>query len=286
MLRLRILTAISLLAVLLPAVFYPQPFVFALVAGILIACANWEWFRLNGASQSRTFIAGLCSALACGVFWLFQPSPAILLSIWLACVVLWVFGGGVLLRSGVPAWGKIHKTLRQLIGFVFLCAAWLAVVFARTRGINFLFSILALVWVADIAAYFVGRSLGGEFFKYKLAPDISPGKTREGALGGLGGVMLMAMSWVFADHVLVLDSPSIYSTLMDVHWAFMFLAVLFLGVMSICGDLLESLVKRSAGAKDSSQLLPGHGGVLDRVDALLPVLPLAMLLQSFSMGSL
>jgi phosphatidate cytidylyltransferase len=286
MLRLRILTAIALLAVLVPAVFYPHTFAFAWVAGALMACGAWEWFRLNGASQTHSVIAGAGCALACGALWVFQPSALVLQWIWLAIAVLWVAGGGALIRAGVTAWIDLHQPLRQLIGFAVLCAAWLAVVFARARGINFLFSVLALVWVADIAAYFVGRSLGGRFFKDKLAPDISPGKTREGALGGIVGVLLLAVFWVYIDRTWMMDSLSIYSVLVARHWAVMVLAVLFLGTMSISGDLLESLVKRAAGAKDSSQLLPGHGGVLDRVDALLPVVPIAMLMQSFSSGPL
>ena len=94
-------------------------------------------------------------------------------------------------------------------------------------------------------------------------------------------MVLLAVMWVQFDAMVAVDSPSLYTQLGSRHWAFLILAALFLGVMSICGDLLESLVKRVAGAKDSSQLLPGHGGVLDRVDALLPVLPLAMLLAAY-----
>lgn len=286
MLRLRILTAIALLAVLVPAVFYPHAYAFAGVAALLMACGVWEWFRLNGARQTHSVIAGAVCALACGVLWMFRPSAFVLQWVWLAIAVIWVLGGAALIRAGVPAWTDLNQSLRQLIGFAVLCAAWLAVVFARSRGINFLFSVLALVWVADIAAYFVGRSLGGRFFKDKLAPDISPGKTREGAFGGIVGVLVLAVLWIYVDRTWKLDSLSIYSVLVTRHWAFMVIAVLFLGAMSISGDLLESLVKRAAGAKDSSQLLPGHGGVLDRVDALLPVVPLAMLLQSFSSGAL
>ena len=281
MLRLRILTAVALLAILLPAVFYPEPVVFACVAGVLMACGAWEWFRLNGASQLHSLFAGGVCALVCSALWMLQPSGPTLQLVWLASAVVWVAGGGALIRSGVQAWGASNQTMRQLTGFAILCAAWLAVVSARSQGVNFLFSVLVLVWVADIAAYFVGRSFGGRLFKEKLAPEISPGKTREGALGGLVGVLLLAVLWMAADRFWILDSPSIYSVLASRHWVFMVLAVVFLGVMSICGDLLESLVKRAAGAKDSSQLLPGHGGVLDRVDALLPVVPLAMLLQSF-----
>ncbi len=201
--------------------------------------------------------------------------------VWLGSAVVWVVGGAVLIRAGTTAWAELAVGLRQSVGLVVLCAAWLAVVAARIRGVNFLFSVMALVWVADIAAYFAGRNLGGRFFQSKLAPDISPGKTREGAIGGLLGVLLLALAWTRVDQIFAVDSSSLYTLLASKHWAFMLLAVLYLGVMSICGDLLESLVKRVAGAKDSSQLLPGHGGVLDRIDALLPVLPLAMLMAAY-----
>ena len=161
-----------------------------------------------------------------------------------------------------------------------MVVAWVAVAQARMKGINFLFSVLVLVWVADIFAYFFGRAFGGRFFARKLAPSISPGKTWEGALGGMFGVVGCAMVWRFMDSKLSSVVPSLYSRLSEVHWGFMVLAVLFLASMSIVGDLVESLFKRSAGVKDSSGLLPGHGGVLDRVDALLPILPLAMMFTS------
>lgn len=281
MLRLRILTAVALLAVLLPAVFFPEPWLFASVAGVLMACAAWEWFRLNGAGSQKAMLAGLGCAVVCVFLWFAHLRSESLSLVWLTAAVVWVVGGGVLIRSGVVAWARLNANVRQVIGFALLCIAWLAVVAARIRGINFLFSVMALVWMADIAAYFAGRGLGGRFFDQKLAPDISPGKTREGAIGGLVGVLLLALIWMWVDTAYATGSLSMYTLLASRHWVFMLLAVMFLGVMSICGDLLESLVKRAAGAKDSSQLLPGHGGVLDRIDALLPVLPLAMLFTAY-----
>lgn len=281
MLRLRIFTAIALLAVLLPAVFYPDPLLFAAVSAVLMACGAWEWFRLNAAGPIPSVIAGVACAIGCGLLWISQLSPGFLRYVWLASAVLWVLGGGYLILFGMPVWGKLSSLLRQVIGLVVLCVAWLAVISARARGINFLISVLALVWVADIAAYFAGRKFGGRFFQRKLASSISPGKTREGAIGGLIGVVLLAYFWMALDVTFRMDSPSVYTDLADRHVAFLPLAALFLGVMSICGDLIESLIKRVAGAKDSSQLLPGHGGVLDRIDALLPVLPLAMLLTAY-----
>ena len=280
MLRLRVLTALALLAVLIPAVFYPDPLAFATVAGILMTCGTWEWLRLNGARPQVAVGGALLCALVCGGLWGVEAEPFVMQIIWLSSTLAWLLGGGYLIRHGVTAWSSWGLGVRQALGFLLLCVAWLAVVAARKQGINFLFSVMALVWTADIAAYFAGRKFGGRLFAQKLAPEISPGKTREGALGGLLGVAALALAWWFADSALGVDSPSIYTILASRYGVWMVLAALLLGVMSIVGDLLESLIKRAAGVKDSSQLLPGHGGVLDRVDALLPVLPIAMLLQS------
>jgi phosphatidate cytidylyltransferase len=166
------------------------------------------------------------------------------------------------------------------LGIAALWLAWLAVAQARVIGVNFLLSILVLVWVADIFAYFAGRAWGGRFSRSKLAPSVSPGKSWEGVWGGMAGVLALSFVWLCADGTWAISVPSLYSRLSMRGWWWMMISVVFLSGMSVVGDLLESLVKRSAGLKDSSGLLPGHGGVLDRVDALLPTLPLAMLLYS------
>ena len=138
-------------------------------------------------------------------------------------------------------------------------------------------SVLLLVWAADIAAYFAGRAFG----RRKLAPAISPGKSWEGVGGAVLGVMLLSQLWLQVESIWTLDSPSIYAVLMRRGGLFLILGVLALTAMSVVGDLVESLLKRCAGVKDSSHLLPGHGGVLDRVDALLPTFPLALFLYAW-----
>ena len=136
---------------------------------------------------------------------------------------------------------------------------------------------LCVVWVADISAYFCGRAFG----RNKLAPTISPGKSWEGVYGGVAGVLLLALGWIALESQLDLGSASVFKLLQQgLGWGGLLLAALLLTALSVVGDLFESLVKRAAGAKDSSALLPGHGGVLDRVDALLPVLPAALALIS------
>mgnify|MGYP000034005307 CR=1 FL=1 len=147
--------------------------------------------------------------------------------------------------------------------------------------ITLLLSVLCLVWAADIGAYFGGRAFG----KRKLAPSISPGKSWEGVVAGMLAVTLLAMAWIWVDRNMSVDSPSMYSRLLlGLGPVGMLFALAFLTAMSVVGDLFESLIKRQAGAKDSSQLLPGHGGVLDRIDALLPVLPLSLALMTLCHG--
>ncbi len=276
MLKQRVITALVLLAILLPALFYPTPTPFCAVALVLLGAGAWEWGHLNDLRQfGSLMLAGACmlmSALSWAVGWIEEPLPLL----WAAAGSAWVLLGAWLLRHGVAGWSRIPKTVRLAGGLLALWLAWLAVAQARFIGVGFLLSVLMLVWAADIFAYFAGRALGGHFTKEKLAPSISPGKSWEGVWGGMAGVLTLALAslWLGAGQTL-------YARLTDQHGlVVMVLALIFLCAMSVVGDLVESLIKRSAGAKDSSGLLPGHGGVLDRVDALLPVLPLAMMLLS------
>ncbi|MDR3369739.1 phosphatidate cytidylyltransferase [Rhodoferax sp.] len=281
MLRQRVLTALVLLMVLLPALFYGQPEPFFLIAGVFIAAGAWEWARMNGMAMTTSLGAGaLCAMICAGLWWSGWLTEA-LPRVWLVAGSFWVLVGAWILKAGVPAWANFARPVRLVLGLTVLCVTWLAVAQARLRGVNFLLSVLALVWMADIGAYFSGRALGGRFSRKKLAASISPGKSWEGVWGGMLGVMLMALIWRFADAAGGATVPSFYTLLGGRGLSFMLMAVVFMAAMSVVGDLVESLVKRSAGVKDSSALLPGHGGVLDRVDALLPTLPLAMMLISF-----
>ena len=291
MLHTRIITAVVLLAILLPALFYPLPVVFNAVAWVLIGAAAWEWGKLNGSSQSASFLIAACALFICAFAWFLGFSDVLTRSLWIAVGAAWVLGGGWLLARGPGGWSRIPKIIRLVVGVLALCAAWLALAQARQRGIEFLLSVLLLVWVADIGAYFAGRKFGGLFTRGKLAPSISPGKTWEGVWGAMLSVLIMAFIWVLLSVYVRAASvnPSATSPTGDNLYAliwtrhgvvFLAVAVVFLVAMSVVGDLVESLVKRACGAKDSSNLLPGHGGVLDRVDALLPALPLAMMLVS------
>ena len=280
MLRQRVLTAIVLLAILLPALFHARPEPFALVTLVLVSAGAWEWARLNGMGSAGSVATGLVCLTACVLAWWGGWIDRPLTALWQLSGAAWVLLGAALLARGVPAWPRVPFALRWLGGVFALWVTWMAVVQARGIGINFLLSILCLVWMADIAAYFAGRAFGGRIVRVKLASSISPGKSWEGAWGGMAGVLLLGLVWMALDQRLGASVPSLYSRLWATSAILLPLGALFLAAMSVVGDLVESLIKRAAGAKDSSGLLPGHGGVLDRVDALLPVLPLAMMLSS------
>lgn len=273
MLKQRIITALLLLALLLPALFYPTIEPFALLTLALIVAGGWEWARLNGVAPVPAKALGLGLGLLLGGLWWAGVLTQDLRSLWLVVGVLWVPLAAWMLRRGVTGWGAWPAALRLWLGLFLIACAWLALVQARLLGLGFLLSVLTLVWMADIAAYFGGKAFG----RRKLAPGISPGKSWEGVFSGMVGVLLLASCWLWLAADGLSDGPSLFTHLWALGPVLAVPAVVFLTGMSVAGDLVESLVKRSAGMKDSSQLLPGHGGVLDRVDALLPVLPLAML---------
>jgi phosphatidate cytidylyltransferase len=307
MLKQRVITALILMAILLPTLAAQAAWPFAILTLVFISAAGWEWSRLNEAAGVRAIIMGAAVAGACvslaqylglpvwgasqyvlaeaavHVHGWGQPllgfeMPAI---IWLAATIVWVLGGVIVLRFGAQYWMRVPQDLRRLLGLVLLVLAWLAMVESKIQGLNYLLSVLCLVWAADVGAYFGGRAFG----KRKLAPSISPGKSWEGVWAGMVAVGLLAAAWIWFDRNMGVDSPSIYSRLfMGLGPVGMALALAFLTGMSVVGDLFESLIKRQAGAKDSSQLLPGHGGVLDRIDALLPVLPLSLALMTLCHG--
>lgn len=278
MLKQRIITAVALLAILLPALFAQNTAWFMAVTLVLITLACWEWGRLNGYGGKLAWLTALEGLGFCAVMWkLGWPSMQLPL-IWLITGALWIALGAWLIARGVEGWATIPKWARVSVGLMLLSLAWLAVVQARLVGIHFLLSILVTVWVADIGAYFAGRRFG----KKKLAVRISPGKSWEGVYGGAVAVLLLAVIWALWRPSFA-DSSSLYAQLLaGKGWLLLVLGALLMVAMSVVGDLVESLVKRSVGAKDSSRLLPGHGGVLDRVDALLPTLPLGMMLASLA----
>jgi phosphatidate cytidylyltransferase len=277
MLKQRIITALALLAVLLPALFYPDPAPFAAVALLLVAAAAWEWARLNKLSGGAAIATSVLCLALCAAAWAAGWLGQRLTPLWATAAALWVVALVLLLRRGAQGWAALPLPLRWGGGVLALWLTWLAVAQARVLGINFLLSVLTLVWAADIAAYFAGRAFGLRFTRTRLAPSISPGKSWEGAWGGWLGVLALGALWAMLEPRWAPSHPSLYGQLARSGWWLMLAAISVLAAMSVAGDLVESLVKRSAGVKDSSGLLPGHGGVLDRIDALLPTLPMALL---------
>ena len=280
MLRQRVITAVILLSILLPALFAADPLYFVLCTVALMVGAAWEWGRLSSQAQSISVVGAAGLGAVCMGFWAQHMDASQLVDVWLPASLAWSLLSVFALYGGVARWLMVPPKLRYVGGLVLLFVSWLALVQSRQLGINFLLSVMALVWVSDICAYFVGRAVGGRWIARKLAVTISPGKTWEGVAGAVMGVGLMALVWRYADSQTPGVSLSIFS-LLAAQWGVM--GVLVLGLLvaaGVVGDLLESLFKRAAGVKDSSGLLPGHGGVLDRVDALLPVVPMALWLVS------
>jgi phosphatidate cytidylyltransferase len=283
MLKQRVITAVVLLAILLAALIAPSPMPLVLLLALIASCALWEWLRLtwpSPGSQAPALIAILAGAgllLVC-VQWLASPPEAwtwsLFLSInaWLLPLVcvLWLLGASTLVVRGNTQ-TRGNGPLLSLFALLAVLATWASLVqLFRIYGSWYLVSLLAVIWVADIAAYFAGKAFG----KHKLAPCVSPGKSWEGAVGGV----LAAVIWVLASGMI----KGSFGAVLLARWSWwqVVLIAVFLAALSIVGDLFESLLKRRAGVKDSSQLLPGHGGVYDRIDALLPVAPFAFLLST------
>ena len=277
----RILTAIVLLAVLLPVLLTHNGPAFAIVATLFFGAAMWEAARLFG-QRLPPLYAGIWTFLFVysefGAANGFEASTAL----FALCVALWVVRFTPSLAIGLPVTG--NQPGRRALGNTLLCTAFTVALFGCFIGIVelykhsavYLLSVLVLVWIADIGAYFSGKAFG----KHKLAPSISPGKSWEGAIGGGIAVLLLASLTV----PLAASTPWLRDTFVvqlqaSRGWLITLALLVLLVAASIVGDLFESQLKRRAGMKDSSALLPGHGGVLDRIDALVPVVPLAALVS-------
>ena len=271
MLKTRIITALVLLALVLPSLFFLPQAYWAILAAVFIGIGAWEWGGLLGLGESARRLLGVALTLLCSAVSLLAPvamgigsgdglaAPSVL-AVYVVAAFFWCVTVPLWLRA---KWQLPNGLPGVLVGLVVLFPTWLALVQLRIPGPGILLAILAVVWMADIAAYFSGKAFG----KHKLAPSISPGKTWEGAIGaGLGVVLYgLVLRFVFSFEPVPLAL-----------WVLCLLAVT---AISIIGDLYESMLKRQAGIKDSSNVLPGHGGVLDRIDSLTSTLPVVALLS-------
>lgn len=274
MLKTRIITAFLLLIVFLLALFYLPPTAWVAFATLVSAVAAWEWGGLMHLESRARLSVGLAFALICSAVAFAAPSALGLASGFDEAA--WRFGRWFYLPAAAfwlivaPLWMKSRWALPKspaglAIGALLLLPTWLALVQLRQAGPLALLALLAMIWLADIAAYFSGRAFG----KNKLAPNISPGKTWEGAIGG--GVAVLALGlWLATTSGTMLSKSA-------TNFVLLALVLIVLTAISIVGDLFESLLKRQAGLKDSSSVLPGHGGVLDRIDSQISTLPLVAL---------
>ena len=274
MLKIRVITALVLLAVFFPILFLLPAIYIGMFFLLAVLAAAWEWSSLltPEARRAAWFYAFCCLGII--LFLLGMQNASWQFALLLLSVIFWFFVAPFILAKGMNLSLQKMRPFYVVLGLILFPATWFALVFLRELGLIFLLTSIALVWVADIGAYFVGKAFG----KRKLALQISPGKSVEGAIGGLTlsyGYALLCVIY------LPFESSLFGAWAIRFGWVPMFLMVTVLVAFSIFGDLFESQLKRLAGVKDSSHLLPGHGGVLDRVDALIPTMPIAALLAGF-----
>lgn len=268
------LTALVLVVLLLAALFGLSSLAWAFLIAFIAAAAAWEWAGLATFGRRAAGIYAVITLAAClAMTWTifgWPPSEAlaradilrvvyaIALAFWVAIVPYWLIRR-VGPRNGLGA---------AVVGWMVLVPASQAMIHVRGISPLLLLVAMSLIWVADIAAYFAGRAFG----RHKLAPAISPGKTWEGALAAVIAVVCYGVLMSTASGGWPISGTGVLALI---------LGLIVLTAVSIIGDLFESLVKRHAGVKDSSHLLPGHGGILDRIDSMTSTLPffgLSMLL--------
>jgi phosphatidate cytidylyltransferase len=253
-LRQRILAAVVLVPVVVAAVLWLPTAGFAAVLGAFAVVAALEWRGVGALTPSRAaaFVALTVASLLCGLFLLVHPG--VLRAVLAVAVLWWILALGLVLafQRGRSPGLLASPAPRFLAGWLLIVPCYLSLVWLHGQGPRMVMYVLVLIWVADSAAFFAGRRFG----RHKLASRVSPGKTWEGVAGGLGGVAVLAVAVAVA----VEDLPLAPGVLVALS--------LVVAASSVLGDLVESLFKRLAGVKDSGTLIPGHGGVLDRIDSL------------------
>lgn len=273
MLKTRIITALIILPVVLLALFVFPGWAWALCTLAVALAGCWEWSRLCQLPSRGTLVYLLLSGLIAVLVFIAYSGTTPFHFGWLAfgafitAATFWLIAAPLWLAKN---WRPRSLVLGAVVGWIVIFPTWLALISLREESPWLLLTFAVIVWVADIAAYFVGKAFG----RHKLAPSISPGKTIEGALGGIGGVAAYFFVW----HALTRRPGAhaeVWASALHAQGLWLLAFFLLLASISVLGDLFESWMKRGAGLKDSSALLPGHGGILDRIDALTSTLPLA-----------
>lgn len=262
MLKTRIITAIALLAFFIPALFYLPSMVWAILMLVVASLAAYEWGILAKLRHQHALLYTLAFTLlimshlyvlSTDGFHVFSNKVPLVLAIaslfWVLLAPLWV----------ARRFALSNKAIALFVGALVLTAFWMALVSARYMNPILLLVIAAIIWLADSMAYFAGKRFG----KHKLAKHVSPGKTWEGVAGALVAVTIFSV---------LLKQFQVIETWLIVP------AFWLIAIIGIYGDLFESLLKRQANKKDSGDILPGHGGILDRIDGLIPAMPLGMML--------
>jgi phosphatidate cytidylyltransferase len=280
MLKTRVITAVVLLALFIPILFFSPAIILSIAASIVISLASWEWGRFIWGVQSRLpiFYSLLIQVLLAILIYCFQAIDLDSIA-WVAnfmidllwvSISFWIIVVPFILSRKLQFSIENNTALLAIAGIIIFMGDWYAFMLLRDKGLWVLLSVLMIVWTADIGAYFMGKQIG----KHKLAPQLSPGKSIEGAIGGVAAVCILGLTF----YSININSNNFFNVIgQQFSWIFLIPLCVFLAGMSVVGDLFESQLKRLSGMKDSSGLLPGHGGVLDRLDALLPVLPIAAL---------
>ena len=268
MFKQRVITAVALAAAFLALLLNLSALAFSLVISLLVVIAGWEWsnlMKLSSAMAKAGYLLFLSLSMAAASHWLglferFDQARAqqmfqVAVALW-AIIFLWIQG----YPSSAILWSS--RPILGLLGLLLLTFTWAAVasILHHESGQWLLLLAIAIIALADIGGYIAGNLLG----KHKLAPIISPGKTWEGFAGGMSFQLLLIVG--------------LMTVLPDVVLSSLFILIIPVALYSVLGDLFESMLKRHSGVKDSSQLLPGHGGVLDRIDGIMAALPLFALL--------
>lgn len=271
MLKQRVITALWLAPLALLGFFALEGYAFLAFISLIVALAGWEWARLAGyEGQVARVVYGVLLALGLA---LLSLQPSLQLPIFVLAAIWWLWATLMVVRfpDSIALWGGNFG--KCLMGLVILLPAGLGLLVLKNlpQGNMLILSLMLLVWGADIGAYFFGRAFG----RRKLAPRVSPGKSWAGFYGGL------------LTSVCIAAALALYLEVASHQWLLVLLGAALVVVFSVIGDLTESMFKRQMGIKDSSQLLPGHGGVLDRIDSLTaaaPVFALLLLLSGWALS--